>query len=80
MDNVGSVLGEFLVVTLFTIFFDLLVRTPGYFICAILFTRSDVHPEYQSEVDGDGTKVAIVGIMFWLVLAGSAYGMYALIR
>jgi len=74
MDTIGAIVGSLVAMTLFYLFADLLIRTPGYFIYCALFTKAEYDPDHQREVDIDSIKVAVTGIIFWVVvlLAGFA--------
>jgi len=76
MDIVGAVIGSLLVSAFLYAFADILVCAPGYVIYCALFTKAEYDPDHEREVDVGDVKVAVTGIIFWLVLAGGAYGVY----
>ncbi len=49
-------------------FFELAVQGVGYAICKL----------FKRDVKEDGARVTIVGLMFWVLVLGAAYGTYRL--
>ena len=76
MDTIGAIAGSLVTMTVFYVFADILIWLPGYFIYSVLFTKAEYDPDHQREVDVHSIKIAVTGVVFWLVLAGGAYGVY----
>jgi hypothetical protein len=78
MDIIQSIAGFLIGSMVFVLFAELLIYVPGYFIYCVLFTKSEHDPDNTRRPDPGSVRVAVVGILFWVVLAGGAYGAYRL--
>jgi hypothetical protein len=60
--------GRFIAEIAMHLFLELAVQGMGYVICK----------PFKTDVKGDGALVTIVGLLFWVLVLGAAYGTYRL--
>lgn len=68
--SIIEVLGKFIGRIFLELILELAIKGPGYIIVTTISGS-----KYES-VDPDGWLVALAGIGFWIIVGGTAYGVY----